>query len=31
VEADFLFCPSTCASLVGASRTIVDPLALIGG
>lgn len=31
VEADFLFCSSGCASQVGSSRTIVDPLALIGG
>jgi hypothetical protein len=31
LPADFLFCISSCAAQVGTSRTIVDPLALIGG
>ena len=31
VDADFLFCSANCSSSVGSSRTVVDPLALIGG
>lgn len=31
VEADFLYCSSNCGASAGTTRTIVDPLALIGG
>ncbi|MEO0653018.1 MAG: hypothetical protein AAFZ65_20250 [Planctomycetota bacterium] len=31
IEADFLFCSPSCGAAVGSSRTIVDPLSLIGG